>query len=88
MYLQLLAEFLGTMLLMLSILATGNAIVIGATLALCIFLLGSTSGSHVNPAVSVAFFLKGALSVNELIGFIIAQVLGSTAAFYTYKAFL
>lgn len=88
MYLELLAEFLGALLLVLSIFVTGNAIVIGATLALVVFLLGSTSGAHVNPAVSLAFWLKGALSNLELAGYMAAQLLGGAAALYTYRVFL
>jgi glycerol uptake facilitator-like aquaporin len=41
-YLALLAEFLGTFLLLISILATGNALVIGLTLALVILLIGES----------------------------------------------
>ena len=56
--LPLFAEFLGTFLFVLSILVTGNAVVIGATLALIVWLLSKISGGHVNPAVTLAFFLK------------------------------
>ena len=49
--LPFLVEFLGTFLLLISILATGNAFIIGATLALIILLVGGISGAHVNPAV-------------------------------------
>lgn len=88
MYLQLLAEFLGTLLFTLSFFITGSAIVIGVTMALVIFLLGSTSGAHVNPAVSLAFWLKGALTNSELVGYMTAQLLGGAAALYTYRTFL
>jgi glycerol uptake facilitator-like aquaporin len=84
-YLPLLGEFLGSWLLVLSILATGNYIVIGFTLALVIFLLSKTSGGHVNPAVTLAFFLKGSLSTAELVGYLVAQMLGGAVSFYTYK---
>jgi len=87
MLIKLLAEFLGAMLLVISILATGNAIIIGATLALVITLLGNTSGSHVNPAVSFAFFLKGDLALYDLLTYSLAQLLGGAAAFYTVKTF-
>jgi aquaporin Z len=86
--LPLLAEFLGTFLLTLSVIASGgNAWIIGGTLALVVLLIGSMSGAHVNPAISVAMFLKGALSNQELAAYIGVQVLGGAAALYAYNAF-
>lgn len=86
--LPLLAEFLGTFLLVLSILASGgNAWIVGGTLALVILLVGSMSGAHVNPAVSVAMFLRGALSSQELAAYATVQVLGGAASLYAYNAF-
>jgi aquaporin Z len=81
------SEFAGTFLLLLSILATGNAFIIGATLAVIILLIGATSGGHVNPAVSLAMYVKGALSLNELIAYIASQTLGGVAAVYAYRSF-
>jgi aquaporin Z len=87
--LPLLAEFLGTFLLVLSIIASGgNAWVIGGTLAVVILLVGSMSGAHVNPAVSLAMFLKGSLSTQELGAYVVVQLLGGAASLYAYNAFL
>lgn len=86
--LPLLAEFLGTFLLVLSILASGgNAWVIGGTLALVVLLIGSLSGAHVNPAVSMAMFLKGALSTQEFVSYAVVQLLGGVASLYAFRAF-
>ncbi len=86
--LPLLGEFLGTFLLVLSILGSGgNAWVIGGTLALVVLLIGGLSGAHVNPAVSLAMFLKGALSTQEFISYAVVQLLGATASMYAFKAF-
>jgi|UniRef100_A0A6C0K7D7 aquaporin Z len=84
--LPFLVEFLGTFLLLISILATGNAFIIGATLALIILLVGGISGAHVNPAVSLAMFIKSAITGAEFGGYVVSQLLGATAAFYAYKA--
>jgi len=84
--LPLVAEFFGTFMLLMSIFVTGNAFVIGGTLALVILLLGSVSGAHVNPAVSVAMLLKGAISSTELVTYTVAQCAGAAAAWYAYKA--
>lgn len=86
--LPLLAEFLGTFLLTLSFIASGgNAWVIGATLTLVVLLIGNLSGAYVNPAVSMAMFLKGALSTQEFVSYAIIQVLGATASLYAFRAF-
>jgi len=84
--LPLIGEFLGTFLFVLSILVTGNPAVIGAVLALVIWLLSKISGGHVNPAVSLAFLLKGNLSYTEMVGYTLAQLLAAAASVYTYKA--
>ena len=84
--LPILGEFLGSFLLLMSILATGNAIIIGATLTVIVFALGGVSGAHVNPAVSVAMLLKGAISTNEFFTYSVAQCAGAASAWYTYKA--
>jgi aquaporin Z len=86
--LPLLAEFLGTFLLVLSIIASGsNPWIVGGALALIILLVGAMSGAHVNPAVSLAMFLKGALSSQELAGYVVVQLLGGASALYAYNAF-
>ena len=87
-FLPLIAEFLGTFLLVLSVLASGgNAFVIGSTLVLIILLIGTMSGAHVNPAISLAMFIKGSLSLQEFFSFVVVQWLGATASLYAYNAF-
>ena len=83
--LPLVGEFFGTFLLLMSIFATGNAFVIGATLALIVLLLGGISGAHVNPAVSVAMLVKGAITGTEFVTFTMAQMLGAISAWYAYS---
>jgi aquaporin Z len=84
----LLAEFLGTFLLVLAVFASGgNAYVIGGTLAVIVLLIGKVSGAHVNPAISAAMFMKGALSTNELAGYVASQVAGGVASLYAYRVF-
>ena len=85
-YLALVAEFFGTFLLLLSILATGNPLVIGLTLTLVIYLIGDLSGGHINPAVSVTMFMNNALSLSELVSYAVVQCLGGVSALFVYKA--
>jgi aquaporin Z len=49
-------------------------------------MLGSVSGAHVNPAVSLAMLLKGAVSTTEFVTYALAQFAGGAAAWYAYKA--
>jgi glycerol uptake facilitator-like aquaporin len=82
----ILAEFLGTFALVTSIFVSGgNALVIGGTLALIVFALGSISGANVNPAVSLAAFMNGSMTVGELIVYIAVQMAGGGLAAAVYK---
>ena len=84
--LSLLVEFFGTFLLLISIFATGNAFIIGATLTLIILLTGGISGGHVNPAVSLTMWVKGAITSTEFLLYSVAQYGGGIAAYYAYNA--
>jgi aquaporin Z len=86
--LVLLAEFLGTFLLTLSVFASGGSWwVVGGTLALIILLIGKLSGAHVNPAISAAVYFKGALSLQELAAYVACQVAGGVSSLYVYRIF-
>lgn len=52
----------------------------GGTVALVIYSLGGVSGAHINPAVSVGFFLRGKLSRALFAAYLAAQVVGAVAA--------
>ena len=39
--------------------------------------LGRLSGAHINPAVSLAFWLEGKLAWRDLLGYVLAQMLGA-----------
>ena len=75
-----LAEFLGTILFVYVILATGNPLAIGATLALVILLTSSISGGHINPAVSIVMASIGRLPVDDLVPYCLAQIFGGLVA--------
>jgi glycerol uptake facilitator-like aquaporin len=85
--LPLIAEFLGTFLLLVSIFVTGNFLVIGGALAAVVFLIGGISGGHVNPAVSLAFYMKGSLSLTELLTYTAVQLAGAVSALLAVQAF-
>lgn len=57
----------------------GNTIPTGAILYVLITILGPVSGAHFNPAVSLAFALRGELSRAECAVFTAAQIAGGLA---------
>ena len=87
MFNKFLIEFLGTLFFLYIIISTGSAIAIGAALALVIYLGGKISGGNFNPAVSVMMVMAGKLPKQDLIGYILAQILGGLAALELYKRF-
>ena len=80
-----LVEFLGTLFFVYIILATGNAVAIGAAMAIIVMIGGSISGGNFNPAVSVAMVAAGRLSSSELLPYILAQVAGGLVALELFK---
>jgi aquaporin Z len=86
-----LAEFIGTFTLVLfgcgtavvagkSVGVLGIAFAFGFALIAMAYGIGPISGCHINPAVSVGVFAAGRMSIKDLIGYIVAQVLGGIAA--------
>lgn len=80
-------EFLGTLFFLYVIIATGNAIAIGAALAIAIMVGGNISGGHFNPAVSVMMYAAGKLSRADLIPYLLVQVAGGLVALELHKRF-
>lgn len=80
-----LAEFFGACFFLYVILATGNAIAIGATLAIIIMVIGPISGAHVNPAVTFAMAYSGKIAIKEILPYCLAQILGALTAVQLLK---
>ena len=78
-------EFLGTFLFLSVIVATGQPFLIALALLLVILLGGSISGGHFNPAVSLMFWAKGALTNADFLGYIVAQCLGGIGALAVFN---
>ena len=85
-YNKFLAEFIGTFVVLFVIIATGNAWLIGLTLAIVIYLLGKFSGGHFNPLVTIMMVLDNKQSSADLVPYIIAQILGGLMALQVFKA--
>lgn len=80
-----LVEFVGTLFFLFVILVSGEAIPIGLALILSIMLGGKISGGHFNPAVSVMMFLNKKIQAQDLLFYVLAQVLGGAVALQLYK---
>lgn len=92
---RLAAEFLGTFWLVLggcgsAVLAaafpslgigfTGVSLAFGLTVLTMAYAVGHVSGGHFNPAVSLGLVVGGRFAARDLLGYVIAQVLGGIAA--------
>ena len=90
---KLLAEGLGTALLLIGVVGSGimaetlaegnialallaNAIATGCMLYALITTLGPISGAHFNPAVTIAFALRGAFPTKEIPAYVLVQCAG------------
>jgi|TARA_Y100000992_G_C21264737_1_gene493333 aquaporin Z len=80
-----LVEFVGTLFFLFVILVSGEAIPIGLALILAIMLGGKISGGHFNPAVSVMMFLNKKIQAQDLLFYVLAQLLGGAVALQLYK---
>ena len=76
---KVITEFIGTFFLVMGAAMGGG---IGAALALMtmIYAGGHISGAHYNPAVSLAVWLRGKLSIGDMIGYWMSQLAGAILA--------
>ena len=81
MFHKYLVELLGTMFLSFTIFATGNYLAIGAALSVAVLTGGVISGGAFNPAIAIALFYAGKLSTNDLVPYILAEIVGGVAGF-------
>jgi glycerol uptake facilitator-like aquaporin len=56
-----------------------NTLPTGAILAVLILMFGPVSGAHFNPAVSIAFALRGELTARALLLYVAGQIIGGIA---------
>jgi aquaporin Z len=81
MILEFFTEFIGTFIFLGVILKTGDPLAIGIALASVIYFGGKVSGGNFNPAVSFMMLLSNKMDIIKFIAFVIAQLLGASAAF-------
>lgn len=85
----LVAEFIGTFLLAVAfITGQGQPIIILFAIAGIVLLVGTLSGAHINPAVTIASWLSRRISGLRALGYVAAQFLGALAALGLLNAFI
>jgi aquaporin Z len=78
-------EIIGTFFFLSVILNSSNENLIkpfgiALTLLAAIFFAGKISGAHLNPAVTLAVYLKDSMPINVVFGYIVAQLIGAGLA--------
>lgn len=90
---ELVAEFIATFTLVSVILGISTrstfpffiAAGAGLTLGLMVILLGSVSGAHANPAITLGLWSKQLIKTNKAVAYVAAQVLGGAVALASYQ---
>ena len=97
----MLAEIIGTFVLVLF--GTGTAVLgggiegvgilgismaFGLSIVAMAYCIGTVSGCHVNPAVSIAMFVNQRITATELGFYIVGQVIGAILGSFVLKIFL
>lgn len=59
---------------------TGISFAFGISVVAMAYSIGSISGAHLNPAVSIGAFVAGRISVTDLIGYSVSQTIGAIIA--------
>jgi aquaporin Z len=83
---QMIAEFVGTFILVLAIILSGQPLYIAAGFLAAITITGGISGAHLNPVVSITKMVSGDMSSLKTGQYILAQLAGALAAFAVSKS--
>lgn len=83
--LEFLTEMIGTAVFLSVIIFTGNAIMIGLTLTVVIYIGQKYSNAHFNPAVNFMMLIGNKISTKQFITETTAQILGAFLAVLLYK---
>lgn len=85
----LIGEFIGTFLLASTYLVTkGEPLYMGFVFITLVLLVGTLSGAHLNPLISVGAWVTRKLSNARAAAYIVAQILGAGAAYVVLATFI
>lgn len=83
------AEFIGTFLLIAAIFAVqGQPLYVAFVLVAIVLIIGNVSGAYVNPAMTIGAWVTQKIKGLHMIGYVAAQVLGAFTAVATLNLFL
>lgn len=83
------AEFVGTFILAaVAVLSQGQPLFVGFALIAIVLTIGTLSGSHVNPLITVGAWVTRKISGIRALGYVVAQILGGLLAFVVVSAFV
>jgi aquaporin Z len=97
MYKKYIAEAVGTFALSFVVLGAVSSsgllpipvpILAGLTLALFVYTIGSISGCHINPAVTLGLLSINKITPKDALGYVVAQMLGALGALVLAKSLL
>lgn len=63
----------------------GISLAFGLIITAMIYVFGSISGAHINPAITVALYIKDKLNIRSVVLYIIFQILGAIVASFLLK---
>ncbi|WP_438762622.1 MIP/aquaporin family protein [Enterococcus sp. AZ194] len=66
----------------------GIALAFGLTIVAAAYSIGTVSGAHLNPAVSIAMWVNKRITATELLYYVVSQVLGAILASFTLRFLL
>lgn len=81
-------EFIGTLFLVLAVGMSSDPLAIGTTLMVMVYAGGHISGGFYNPAVTVAVFVRGKISLGETLSYIGSQLAGALVAALLVSVFV
>jgi aquaporin Z len=82
---QVFAECVGTYIFFMCILQSGDPIPIVIGLLTAIYIFGKVSGGFFNTTLTVIMYLKGAVGIQKMFAYILAQLVGGVLALATWK---
>lgn len=66
-------------------LAVSTPVIAGLVLGLFVYMIGSISGSHINPAVTVGLWSIGKIDLTNAVGYIASQIIGAFLALFFFQ---
>jgi aquaporin Z len=89
------AEIIGTFLLSFAVIVSSNRefplptpVIAASALGLLVYLFGSISGTHINPAITIGLFIARKIDLGNTFVYLFSQMLGALLAMFVAQLFL